>query len=72
MYASVVPSTFVGICDWAYVALDPSAPDWTRSYLMLYKNPAWMVEEDTVYPVNFRIQGFVKSCDLSPLGCWNG
>lgn len=71
---SLAPNTFAAICEWAYVARDMEAQDWTRSYCVLYREPevAWAVENDMLYPVTVRVQGFVDKFNLSPLGCWDG
>lgn len=68
----VVPSTFEGICEWAFVAAIPQSADWTRTYLTLYKQPDCAHDPAVIYPVSLRLQGKIKTFNLSTFGSWNG
>ena len=67
----LVPVTFEDICDWAYVSVNKTSDDQTRRHLVLYRDPA-VANSDIIYPVTFRIQGFVERAKLTALGDWNG
>jgi hypothetical protein len=67
----LVPVTFEDMCDWAYVSTNNISPDQTRRHLVLYRGLD-MTEESVVYPVMFRVQGFIEHAKLTALGDWNG
>ncbi|KAF8177141.1 hypothetical protein K438DRAFT_1978788 [Mycena galopus ATCC 62051] len=66
----VVPRTFQGLFDWAYVGSNPSASDRSRAARLLYKEPPLLknVPSNLIFPVGVRVQGFVNSCNLRKLG----
>lgn len=68
----LVPTTFDGVIDWIYVRSSGRPRDWTRSYAVLYQNPGELDTSIYQYPLVVRIQGFIKACNLAPLGNWNG
>lgn len=68
----VVPSSFEGVCEWAFVTADHQSPDWTRSYLILYRQPEDTDDLTVVYPVTLRLQGKIKAFNLATFGNWNG
>ena len=68
----LVPTSFEEVCEWAYIIRDTSAGEWSRGYLLLYKQPGETAYPDVLYPVTLRLQGFIKTCNLAPLGSWNG
>lgn len=68
---SVVPADFGDVCQLFYVASDDAAQDRTRSLVLLHKAPTWPVQPNTVYPLTVRLQGFVRSLQLAPLGTWD-
>jgi hypothetical protein len=59
------------MCDWAYVSTNKIAPDQTRRHLVLYCAVDTM-DESVVYPVTFRVQGFIEHAKLTALGDWDG
>ncbi|KAJ7887530.1 hypothetical protein B0H14DRAFT_2562712 [Mycena olivaceomarginata] len=68
----VVPCTEQGLLSWAYVGTNHSAADRSRTLRLLYKNPPPHKNRPphVIYPVGVRVQGFVDSCNLRPLGNW--
>lgn len=68
----LVPASFEDICEWACVVRNTTAAEWTRTYQLLYSFPGQAALTNTIYPVILRLQGFVKTCNLAPLGSWNG
>jgi hypothetical protein len=68
----IVPTSFEGICEWVYILHNPQSIEGSRSYLLLYKSPGETANPEFVYPVTLRIQGIIKSCNIAPLGSWNG
>jgi hypothetical protein len=69
----VVPDTYQEICDWAVVgSKHPSdSGDRARNKVLLYRELD-QGEAGLMHGVTLRLQGFVKSCDLRPLGNWDG
>jgi hypothetical protein len=69
----VVPDTYQEICDWAVVgSKHPSdSGDRARNKVLLYRELD-QGEAGLTHGVTLRLQGFVKSCDLRPLGNWDG
>jgi hypothetical protein len=59
------------MCDWAYVSTNQISPDQTRRHLVLYRDLD-MMEGSVVYPVTFRVQGFIERAKLTALGDWDG
>lgn len=68
----LVPTTFEGVIEWVYVRSLSRQRDWTRGYNILYQDPGEIPPTTYHYPLVVRIQGYVKSCNLAPLGNWNG
>ncbi|KAF8215297.1 hypothetical protein K438DRAFT_1955274 [Mycena galopus ATCC 62051] len=66
----VVPRTFQGLFEWAYVGSNPSASDRSHAARLLYKEPPLLknVPSNLIFPVGVRVQGFVDSCNLRKLG----
>lgn len=68
----LVPTTFEGVIEWVYVRSSGRQRDWTRTYAILYQNPGDFEPSEYQYPLVVRIQGFIKACNLAPLGNWDG
>lgn len=68
----LVPTTFDGVIEWAYIRCNKGQKDWTRQYSILYQDPGELADITYDYPVVVRVQGFVRACNLAPLGNWNG
>lgn len=68
----LVPTSFEDVCAWASVTRDTTVAEWTRAYQLLYNYPGETALANTIYPVVLQLQGFVKTCNLTPLGSWNG
>ncbi|KAJ7301338.1 hypothetical protein DFH08DRAFT_827674 [Mycena albidolilacea] len=68
----VVPRTDQGLLSWAYVGTNHSATDRSRTLRLMYKNPPLYKNNPphVIYPVGVRVQGFVDTCNLRPLGNW--
>jgi hypothetical protein len=68
-----VPISFESVCEWAVVGTKrkSESSDRARSKVLLYRD----VGQHTggvKHGVTLRLQGFVKSCNLQPLGSWDG
>ncbi|KAK7001754.1 hypothetical protein R3P38DRAFT_3283520 [Favolaschia claudopus] len=70
--SSVVPRTYQGLLQWAYVGTNPSATDSTRTLRLLYREPSSANDAipGVIFPVGVRVQGFVMNCNLRTLGNW--
>lgn len=68
----LVPTTFEGVVEWVFVKTYRGSRDWTRCYSILYRDPGEIPPTKYQYPLVVRIQGFIKSCNLTPMGNWNG
>ncbi|KAK7038347.1 hypothetical protein R3P38DRAFT_2770617 [Favolaschia claudopus] len=67
----VVPRTFQGLLAWAFVGHNPTALDMTRTVLLQYLHPpVYPNMPPKIFPVGVRVQGFVDSVNLRPLGNW--
>ncbi|KAH7907429.1 hypothetical protein BJ138DRAFT_1014509, partial [Hygrophoropsis aurantiaca] len=66
-----VPSTYAEICTWAQLARDPTSPEKRRENIIIYCNPP-TADPLTLFPISIRVQGFLESCCLRPLGNWKG
>jgi hypothetical protein len=69
----IVPDTFQEMCDWAVVGCKRTTEgtDRARNRILLYRE----LEErpsGVKHGVTLRLQGFIQSCDLRPLGNWDG
>lgn len=65
----VVPEDDYAVDDWAYVCPRKDIRDISRrSIYVLSEHP--QATPDEVFEVAIRLQGFVKSCCLTPLGNW--
>ncbi|KAF8217217.1 hypothetical protein K438DRAFT_1748313 [Mycena galopus ATCC 62051] len=69
----VVPRTSQGLRSWAFVGPNPTVTDNTRTLQLLYKSPPLLPHAPvgTMFQVGVRVQGFVQSCNLNPLGNWS-
>lgn len=65
----LVPLSFEECCDWAYLYKNQNPLDRSRPYHLLYKLPD---STEGIFTVSLRLQGFVKTCSLAPLGAWSG
>jgi hypothetical protein len=65
----VVPRSYAGLLDWAFVGKDRRVRDSTRGLLLLYKNPHILPNSPAgvICPVGIRMQGFVERSDLRAL-----
>ncbi|KAJ7132565.1 hypothetical protein C8R44DRAFT_871500 [Mycena epipterygia] len=69
----IVPRTYAGLVDWAYIAKNRGERDQTRGLMLLYKKPRLLKNSPggLLCPVGIRVQGFVERCNLKPLGAWS-
>jgi hypothetical protein len=67
-----VPLTFEAVCDWAVVGSKraPDSVDRARNKVLLYRNIGQTVG-GMRRGVTLRLQGYIKSCNLQPLGDWD-
>jgi hypothetical protein len=69
----IVPRTYAGLVDWAYIGKNRGERDHTRGLMLLYKKPRLLKNSPggLLCPVGIRVQGFVERCNLKPLGAWS-
>lgn len=65
----VVEATFEGVYAWAYPRYVEGSKDRSRRYFLLLANPP-VAQPGIVFQASLRIQGFVHSANLAPLGNW--
>jgi hypothetical protein len=65
----IVPDSFEELCDWAFLAKDEVATDKKHSHHLLYAVPK---DNNRIYVVMLRLQGFISRCALTALGDWKG
>ncbi|KAJ7273854.1 hypothetical protein C8J57DRAFT_1505975 [Mycena rebaudengoi] len=70
----VVPRTYHSKLEWAHIGYNPHSQDHTRQVLLVYKHPRILphAPPNMLYPVGIRVQAFIRSCILVPLGTWTG
>ncbi|KAJ7500714.1 hypothetical protein B0H11DRAFT_1908588 [Mycena galericulata] len=69
----IVPRTYYGLRDWAYVGRNGRDHDMTRGFLLVYKDPPVLPNspQNILCPVGVRVQGFIERCNFKPLGNWD-
>ncbi|KZV89568.1 hypothetical protein EXIGLDRAFT_771627 [Exidia glandulosa HHB12029] len=65
----VVPYDSLSLVDWLHVVPKNSISEKSRPYYVVHKS---YTSGDPTYEVTLRIQGFLKSSVLSPIGTWDG
>lgn len=65
----LVPTSIIACSTWCYVKRKERGK---RTRGLFYSDPGPSAEPMAVYPVTLRLQGYISSCNLSPLGTWNG
>ena len=65
----LVPEETNALDEWAYICQRQEVRDNSRKsvYVLSCVSPA---KPDEVFEVSLRLQGFVRSCVLTPLGNW--
>ena len=64
-----IPTSVVTCSEWCYIKRKDLGK---RARGLFYSDPGPSADPTAVYPVTLRLQGYISSCNLSPLGTWNG
>ncbi|KIJ58466.1 hypothetical protein HYDPIDRAFT_102598, partial [Hydnomerulius pinastri MD-312] len=67
----IAPLTYEDTCEWATVSAKPNCTDHTHGHIILYRELTFG-EQDTIYLVTLRIQGFLGRMELATFGNWDG
>ncbi|KAJ7155912.1 hypothetical protein C8R43DRAFT_949466 [Mycena crocata] len=69
----VVPRTYAGLRDFAFICKNPRQRDHTRGILLTYRHPHMYANtpKGIICPVGIRVQGFIERCNLKPIGSWS-
>ncbi|KAI0037939.1 hypothetical protein FA95DRAFT_1613760 [Auriscalpium vulgare] len=69
----LVPSTFDGICEWAFVKIDPRGRDAARRFLYLHNSSSGYIHpSQNLLEVSARFQGFLGDFNVNTLWNWKG
>ncbi|OBZ67200.1 hypothetical protein A0H81_13002 [Grifola frondosa] len=68
----VMPHDFDELCGWAVVEGDTSAHEGARRTVVVYDPLVHQGRNGSMCQVTVRLQGFIESVNLNPLGNWSG